>query len=235
MTKSLPFLALLLVLAVFSGATEPVDLGQGLAYLRVHSVATSEAALRKSVPGTAALVLDLRYATADDTAAGALRSALAARSPATLLLILVSPATPPALEPVITASSALTLGAPGSLPAPRIVVRTEAAADRRAYDALDAVTELSKLITGKIEKERFDEASLVQEFKNGHQTPEPSPGDRPDPTPAGQETGATPAPADAAAPKTETAPGKESPPAPPIDRVLQRAVHLHRALLALRR
>jgi hypothetical protein len=198
-----------------SSGTELTDLGQGLSYLRIHSVADSEAAMRKAVPGASALVLDLRYATAGDEAAVALKSALGGRSPQNPLFILVSPATPPVLGPVISASPALTLGASGSQPAPKVVVQTDATADRRAFDALDAGTALEKLISGKIEKERFDEATLVQEFKNGN--PDAAPLAPPDPT----------------APKPAGAPEKE-PPAAPFDRVLQRAVHLHRALLALK-
>jgi len=56
----------------------------------------------------------------------------------------------------------------------------------------------------------------VHEFKNGHPDAEPPPA--PDPT--------------AAKPAGDTA--KETPPVPPTDRVLQRALHLHRALLALK-
>lgn len=200
---------------LLSSATELTDLGQGLSYLRIHSVADSEVALRKAVPGAGALVLDLRYATASDESSVTLKTAIAGRSPNTLLFILVSPATPPGLGPVISASSALTLGTAGSLPAPRVVVQTEAITDRRAYDALDAGTPLAKLISGKIEKERFDEATLVQEFKNGN--PDAAPLPPPDPTvakPAGTL--------------------EKEPPAPLVDRVLQRAVHLHRALLALK-
>ena len=218
------------VLCLLSSGTELTDLGQGLSYLRIHSVADSEVALRKAVPGAGALVLDLRYATAGDESAAALKTALDGRSPNTLLFILVSPATPPGLGSVISTSPALTLGASGSLPAPKVVVQTDPATDRRAYDALDAGTALAKLIYGKIEKERFDEATLVQEFKNGN----PLPGDRPGQTPAGQQPGTVPPVApDPTAPKPAGAAEKE-PPAPLIDRVLQRAVHLHRALLALK-
>lgn len=201
------------VLCAPSSGTELTDLGQGLAYLRVHSVAESEAALRKAVPGAGALVLDLRYATASDESAAALRAALAGHPAGTPLFILVSPGTPPALGPTIAQSPALTLGAPDSEPAPKIVVQTDAVTDRRAYDALDAGMPLEKLISGKIEKERFDEATLVHEFKNGNPAAEPPP--TPDPT----------------APKPAGTPEK---PAPLVDRVLQRAVHLHRALLALK-
>ena len=195
-----------------SGA-ELTDLGQGLSYLRIHSVADSATTLRQVVPNAGALVLDLRYATANDESAAALKSALADRAANAPLFILVGPATPAALGPVISASPALTLGAPGSHPAPKVTVQTDAATDRRAYDALEAGTALDKLITGKIEKERFDEATLVQEFKNGNPEPEPPP--TPDPTVA----------------PTAGTPEK---PAPLTDRVLQRAVHLHRALLALK-
>ncbi len=200
---------------LLSPATELTDLGQGLSYLRIHSVADSEVALRKVVPGAGALVLDVRYATVSDESAAILQTALAGRSSNTPLFVLVSPATPAALGPVISAPPALTLGASGSLPAPKVVVQTDATTDRRAYDALDAGTALEKLISGKIEKERFDEATLVQEFKNGN--PDAAPAPTPDPT----------------APKPAGDAEKE-PPAPLVDRVLQRAVHLHRALLALK-
>lgn len=206
---------LLLVLAVAAGATELADLGAGLAYLRIHSVTDAEGALRQAVPGTPALVLDLRYATADDRAAAILQSALAAHPAGAPLYLLVSPATPPALGPVIRAAGVLTLGAPGSAPAPRVVVQTDAAADRRAYDAFEAGTALEKLVSGRIEKERFDEATLVHEFKNGN--PDAAPPPAPDPT----------------APRSAEDPAK-NPPAPLTDRVLQRAGHLHRALLALK-
>lgn len=211
--KSFSFLVLFLVLPALIRATELTDLGQGLSYLRIHAVADSEAALRQAVPGSGPLVLDLRYATARDDSPAVLQAALAGRSAGTPLFILVSPATPPALGPVIRASAALTLGVAGSLPTPTVVVQADTAADRRAYDALDAGTALEKLISGKIEKERFDEATLVHEFKNGHLDAAPPP--PPDPT----------------APKAGETPVK---PTPPTDRVLQRAVHLHRALLALK-
>lgn len=204
------------VLCLLSSATELTDLGTGLSYLRIHSVAESEAALRKAGPGAGALVLDLRYATAGEESAALLRTALADRPAAAPLFILVSPATPAALGPVITAARAVTLGLASSTPAPKVAVQTDAAADRKAYDALGAGTPLDKLITGKIEKERFDEASLVHEFKNGN--PDAAPKPAPDPT----------------APKPAGEAAKEAPAVPPTDRVLQRAVHLHRALLALK-
>ncbi len=218
-----------LLLAPCSKATELTDLGQGLAYLRIHSVAGSEVAIRKAVPGAGALVLDLRYATASDESAAILKSALTGRPTNVALFILVSPETPPVLTLMINSSAALILGAPGSVPTPKVVVQTDATTDRHAYDALDAGTALEKLISGKIEKERFDEATLVQEFKNGHPDAAPLPGGRPGPTPANPPAG-TVSP-DPTVPKPTGTPEK---PTPLTDRVLQRAVHLHRALLALK-
>lgn len=211
-------LAALCLLASVLGAAEPTDLGQGLSYLRIHSIAGSEADLRKAAPATGALVLDLRYATVNDAAPAILQASLANRPASALLLILVSPATPASLAPAIAASSALTLGAPESVPTPKVVVHTDSAADRKAFDALDTGTELTKLITGRIEKERFDEASLVKEFKDGNHDPEPPPA------------------VDPTAPKKEgdTNKDKDAPAAVPTDRVLQRAIQLHRALLALK-
>lgn len=218
------------VLCLLSSGTELTDLGQGLSYLRIHSLADSEAALRKAVPGAGALVLDLRYATASDESPAALQAALAGRSPNTPLFILVSPATPPALGRVISATPTLTLGAAGSRPTPKVVVQTDASADRRAFDALDAGTALAKLISGKIEKERFDEATLVHEFKNGNHDAAPPPA--PDPTAA--LPGNPSEPGVAGTNTGSAAASNVAPPAPLVDRVLQRAVHLHRALLALR-
>lgn len=202
------FSALCLLASV--SATEPTDLGQGLSYLRVRSPADS----CKAVAAPGALVLDLRYATTDAAAVVELQSALAARPAGAPLFVLVGPATPPALLPLVRQPPALTLGLAGMSPAPRVAVKTDAATDRKAYEALEAGTTLDALITGKIEKERFDEATLVEEFNNGN--PDAMPPPPPDPT----------------APKADGAPDK---PAVLTDRVLQRAVHLHRALLALRR
>jgi hypothetical protein len=209
-----------LLASVAVRATELTDLGQGLSYLRIHSLADAGSALEKAVPGTRALVLDLRHATATDDSIAALKTALAARPAESELFVLVSPATPAAFAPAL--GSALTLGAPGSAPEPKVVVQTDAATDRRAYDALDAATPVADLISGKIEKERYDEATLVEEFKNGNLNAEP---------PALSRVDGPPGP-DSTAPKPNSPTAKEP---PLVDRVLQRAVHLHRAMVALRR
>jgi hypothetical protein len=216
MTKIFPSLLVLLLLAGPARATELTDLGQGLGYLRIHSAADSEKALRSAVAGAGALVLDLRHVSADEASAAALRAGLAAHATSAPLFVLIGPDTPAVLTAALASapSSVLTLGLAGTQPAPKVVVRAEAAADRLAFDALDAGTPVATLINTKVEKERFDEASLMEEFKNGN--PDAAPPPAADPTEAK---------ADAA----------ETKPAPLVDRVLQRAVHLHRALLALRK
>ncbi|HVT71808.1 MAG TPA: hypothetical protein VHD61_01620 [Lacunisphaera sp.] len=200
-----PVLVLFLLIASLARAAAPVDLGSGQAYVRVHGTAD----LRDLPPG--ALVLDLRYPAGGEDAARELRAWLAARPRTAELFVLVSPMTPPPVATVVAQSGAVTLGAPGSLPAPGVVVQTEPASDRRAYEAADAGTPIATLISGKVVKERYDEASLVADFNRGDHDAEPPAG--PDPTAA----------------KADKA--RET---PLVDRVLQRAAGLHRALQALR-
>lgn len=210
----------LLALSSPAAAAEPANLGNSLSYLRVHSLADAVTALRSSLSVNHACVLDLRYTTASEESTGALQTALAQHPAEAPLFILISPATPPGVVDAINQAqprgAIVTLGFTSSRSAalPKIAVKTDAETDRRAYDALEAGTPVETLISGKIEKERFDEATLVQEFKNGN--PDAAPPTPPDPT----------------APKPADAPVK---PLPLIDRVLQRAVQLHQALLALRR
>lgn len=203
-----------LLLAPCSFAAELTDLGQGLAYLRVASLADSARTITAVVPEPRALVLDLRYVTADEESGARLREALAPRPARSPLFVLVSPATPPAVAAALAnlPGNVLLLGPAGSVPAATVVVRQTAEADRRAYDAATGGASLLSLVSGRIGKERYDEAALVREFANGHR--DPAPPDLPDPTKLGD------------APVDEDA--------PPVDRVLQRAIHLHRALLAIR-
>jgi hypothetical protein len=215
-------LALSTLLSAFCAAalaTELTDLGQGLAYLRVKSLGEVEKAVRSNVPADRALVLDLRYSVADEASAAALRESLASRRATQQpLLILVSPSTPAlvanALSPL--PPKALLVGMQDAQPAPAVVVRGDAATDRRAYDAADGGMALAALINGKLEKERYDEATLVREFTNGNRDSRPPPAPSP---------GANPPPPDEKKPE----------PVPVLtDRVLQRAVQLHSALLAIR-
>jgi len=202
------------VLCPLVRAAEPVELDPGLAYLRIHSLTQSASDLRSALLRPGALVLDLRYTADEPGAVDALRE-LNSQPAKPKLYVLVSPATPAAFSAILTTTSTpvVTLGLKDSHPVPQVVVDQTAEADRAAYAAYESGTALARLISGKIEKERFDEATLVHEFKNGNhdaKPPEAAP-------PAGKD--ASPAPAVV----------------PLVDRVLQRAVHLHHALLALKR
>lgn len=199
-------------LALNSRAAELADLGEGLNYLRFRPAnETATAELTFALNNGRALVVDLRYVSPDAETARTVASALAARTTRQPLFLLVSPGTAAELLPARLPAGALTLGIAGAKPAPQVVVSQAAEADRRAFDALEQGMDLAALVNGKTEKERFDEAQLVKEFKSGNPNAEPPP--EPDPT---------------------AKPAKEKVPVL-TDRVLQRAIHLHRALAALDR
>ena len=214
MKNLLPALFLALVLTELARAAppEPIDLGANLAYLHIKSLADAAPLLSTAQSAQRPLVLDLRYATSEAAALSVFQTALA-RHPAPLF-ILFSTATPQEIIAVVkqSAGAIITLSVAGADAPAQIQVKADPAADRLAYEALGQGTLPAILVTGKIEKERFDEATLVQEFNNGNPDAEPPP--LPDTT----------------QPKlNQAAPVK----APLIDRVLQRAIQLHRALLAL--
>jgi hypothetical protein len=197
----------------FAAQSSPQDLGQGLNYFRVHALADDAKALEAAVAGNAALVIDVRFASARPEDVALFEHALAQHHGAELLCVLVSPATPAAFAAALADGTGrfTTLGVSGAAPSPKVVVEQAAETDRRAYDALDAGTPLAALLSGKIEKDRYDEAALMNDFSNGNTSGEPPP-----------------------APDPKTI--KDAPEKPPvlIDRVLQRAVHLHRALAAIK-
>lgn len=213
-----------LSLPAFAIAAEPPTLGSNLTYLRVHSLVEAMPELQIQLLERHASVLDLRYATATEKSTTALRTALVAHPADLPLFILISPATPglvlEMIEPLIH-DKLITLGVAGSHPAPRIIVKTDAKTDRQAYDAFEHGTPITELISGKIEKDRFDEAALVNDFKNGNS--DGGPPSLPDPA----------KPEDAAEGDKPTEPATKKP-APLRDHVLQRALNLQEALLALR-
>ncbi len=211
MRRIISLCVIALALTAAADATEPIDLGRGLTYLRVGSVSESAGVIAATVPQNRPLVLDLRYVVATDEDARLLSSALGQRTGSLPLFILISPETPPALARALSRlpAGAITLGVAGSAPTPSVIIAQATDTDRRAYAAaLDGLA-LETLISGKIIKERFDEASLVKDFQNGHANPSPPP-----------------------APDLAAKPGPEKPQVL-TDRVLQRAVHLHRTLVAL--
>lgn len=193
-------------------AATPVDLGPDMAYLRVRE--PGDLADTSAIAGRP-LIVDFRFSATDAADLPPLRELLAAHDKAKSLFVLVGPATPAIIADALAGPrpGAITLGIAGSRPTPDVVVRQSPEADRAAYDAADRGTPLAALISGRLEKERYDESSLAKDFANGHHDAAPPP--PPDPT-APAATKANP------------------PPAPPLDRVLQRAVQLQLARLAIR-
>jgi len=211
MIRRLPLLtALALGLGLFlpAFAAPPAEISPGLGFLRVTSFAKSANEFTEVLQRDTSCVLDLRAAAAEPEAAAVLQ-ALNTAPGKSRLYVLVSPDTPESIAKLLTGAPARVtlLGVKGSHPDPQVIVMQTAADDRKAGDALDQGAAPATLISGKIEKERFDEAELVKEFKNGNHD-------------------AHPPEIDATGKSTE---------ARLVDRVLQRAVHLHRALQALQR
>ncbi|ATC63187.1 hypothetical protein CMV30_04020 [Nibricoccus aquaticus] len=236
--RALAFTALLAALVALPAftttaraATLEHDLQQGLHYLRTADLAVDSATVEKTLATRPALVLDLRHTTADDDTSATL-GRLLSRPPATVRfarLILVSKATAPSLlkqlatpHPGVVILSAQTEGL-----TPDISVGTTPEDDALAYDAFASGVSLDKLLSGTTpQKARYDEATLVRDHANGTNGRTP-PADEPELEPA--PTSDQPAPADVPVATVEK-------PAPqPVDRVLLRAVQLHRTLLALKK
>jgi len=205
----------------FSGAA-PItrDLGDMLAYHRITSLPADlpkEEGNRKQ-----SLILDLRFVRGDAAAGTALDAWLkfhsSSRSPVFLLINAETEAA--VLSPLarrLPTIGLLVVGAASPGLTPDLVLKSSPTEERKAYDALAAGTPLEALLNDSPEKIRDDEASLMK----GRQPPVVPLGD-----PADDVSPSSPEPDRAAAQKT---------PPPLIDVALQRAVHLHRALRALRK
>lgn len=120
----------------------------------------------------------------------------------------------------------ITLGAASPAISPDVAVATPLRADEQARDALDAGKSPQDLLPSRLEKRRYDEAAMVRDHANGVPLPD-SPPDLSDP----EEKEASAAPAPSA---DKAAIVQAPPPATPQDVVLQRAVHLYEALVALK-
>ena len=215
-------LPLLLIVAPALAANAPAeplerDLGHGLAYFRVHS-------LPADLPATAArrgaVVLDLRYTRGESGATAALGGWLKSHgSTTTPVFVLLNADTAPAVVAYFTShdpvAGLVTLGGAASGYTPDIALKIHPAAERAAYDALEHGTPVESLLIDSPDKPRHDEASIAQERA----------------APADESTDAD---TDIANPG-EAAPITPATPRPVIDYALLRAVHLHRALLALRK
>ncbi len=203
----------------------PLDLGQGLTYVRLRNLPDDFAALKAAWPAPA-LAIDLRYPA--NNGAIAMGLALAPRPTTAPLFVLVGPGTPEVAVQVLRslAPNLITVGlrAPGVVPDIALDVKPDT--DRRAYDALDAGTPLDSLIGEKPAPARFNEAALAREHENG------GPDDSDRQTDLGVRSDVAPA-AVPPGPTGAAAPAVEAPPPPLKDLVLERAMQMHRALLAL--
>lgn len=194
------------------------DLGEGLAY---HRAAALPAELPAAEAKPQPLVLDLRFALARDDATESLASWLKSHATRTTpVIVLVNAETAAAVIRTLAALPSqpglLTLGSSAAGWTPDITLAPPLDAERRAYDAFAAGASLDSLLRQNTDKPRRDEAALMRGLANPVE--EGSDDDLVDPAP--DDDAAKLAPAD---------------PPPPTDVALQRAVHLHRALLALKR
>jgi hypothetical protein len=207
---------LALFFAVFATAcAEPPkplerDLGQGLAYVRVKHLPADLPA--KPAGRAPPCVIDVRYVEADEVAVTTFVAWLGFRAtPRAPVFVLANSATAPALLAALAGRSAglsvVLVGAPGGRFQPDSAVKIAAADERKAYDALENGAAVETLLADFPDKVRNDEASLVR----GQSGPGETPAESPPENPSSRRV------------------------APTIDAALQRALHLHRALVALKK
>jgi hypothetical protein len=214
-----PFLPMLFFVAASAAhaALPARDLGRGLMYYRVHQLPGDLPAI--AAADKRADVLDLRYVAANAEGVSAVESWLKARAtPRTPVFVLANSKTSGALLTALgtplPGSGVIVLGAEAPGFSPNIAVKISSAEERRAYDALEGGASLESLLTDNPNKPRNDEARLAKEHLPDTGAADDSEVD------------------DAPAANDKNAPAKVT---PPIDAVLQRAVQIHRGLLALKK
>lgn len=194
--------------ASVSAAPLERDLGLGLGYVRLHQL---PADLPANPPGRVKpCVIDARYTAAEADAATAFAAWLRFRAtPRSPVFVLVNADTSPALRAALVvrnpAAGIVVVGVATAQLVPDSAVKISPEDERRAYDALADGATVEALLADQPAKARNDEASLTK-----------------------GPVGDTPAELPADLPPAKRA-------GPPVDVALQRAVHLHRALVALQR
>jgi hypothetical protein len=194
------------------------DLGSDLQYFRAQ-VLPADLPTKEIKPTP--LILDLRYTLAETDAATLLDAWLESRATEkTPVFLLLNSETAPALRerligrvqkrPHVISIGRITVGDEK----PDIPIHTTAEEERRAYEAFERAPSVQSLVVENADKPRVDEASIMKARTDAEEEElDVNPLDRITPT--------------------ETKPPATPP--PPIDRALQRAVHLHQALRALKR
>lgn len=212
--------ALLATTPLVSGDTPPaapvavtaVDLGQGLRYVRVHRL-PGDLPTSGDAPGS--LAIDLRFSASEAGGVEALAAWLKFRtSPARPTFVLCNEESDAAVRDALTSvkdtPGLLTIGPAADHFEPDIVIDVTADEDRAAYRAFESGTSLPQLLAENADKVRNDEAALARER-----------------TPVAGSDQEAPAATDPVDSKANTP--------PPIDRVLQRAIQIHRGLVVLKR
>lgn len=203
-------LCALFLLVVVVGRAAPLEreLGSGLTYYRLHELPADLPA--NSTGRMGACIVDLRYVEADGDAATAFAAWLKFRaSPHAPVFVLANAETSGPLRKALgqhePGAGVVVVGIPSRQFHPDIEVKGTEKNERRSFDALAEGVATSVLLTDNPDKVRNDEASLSKDRL-----------------------------AEASADSAEDAlAGKRTP--PPVDVTLQRAVHLHRALVALKK
>jgi hypothetical protein len=221
--KRIRILAVLLSICAFSLLFSPVclgaqtvhDLGQGLLYLRVHDLPTdipgkgSDARLNKAM-----IIIDLRDAKAGRTEAVIFSAWLGFRcTPDAPTLVLLNQDSASSLVDVVLGSrwpGLLSLAPNDVAFTPDLQVDTSLEQDKHACAAIAQGQELLGLASMTISKERYDESALSRDYQDGIH-----------PTRERNDSSSAPAPS-----SEENLTAK--------DLVLATAIHLHRALVALR-
>jgi hypothetical protein len=205
----------------FSGAAPLTrDLGDGLAYHRITTLPADLPSIEANRKQS--LIIDLRFVRGDTAAGTALDAWLkfhpSSRTPVFLLINAdTEAAVLSQLARRLPTTGLLVVGTASPGLTPDVVLKSSPIDERKAYDALAAGTPHESLLYDSREKIRDDEASLMK----GRQPPV-IPLDAPADDPA--------------SPSTETDKAAAQKASPPLtDVTLQRAVHLHRALRALKK
>jgi len=204
----LPVLFLFVAVVAVAAPLER-ELGAGLVYFRVRELPADLPA--KPAGRAGACIVDLRYVQADEAAATAFMAWLKFRaSTHAPVFILANGDTAAALRKPLAeherGTGIAVVGIATRQFRPDVAVAGTAQNERRAYDALAQGVAPAVLLTDNPDKVRNDEASLSKDRV-----------------------------AEASADAAEDAlAGKKAAP-PPVDVTLQRAVHLHRALVALKK
>ncbi len=224
----LALLACLYPAAAFASLEK--DLGQSLAFYRVTQPGADRVSMMEAIHRSAALVLDLRGVEAEPEFISSLHAALAKPVPENAVrMVLVDQDTAPAIMAALDDDSLLsviTLAPRMTRYSADITLATTASEQKTAMDALAQGIPVEKLTADIREKRRFDEAKLVHDHANGVSPDDAFPADAED------DSLSEPAP-EKGKNKGEGKPAEETP--APRDLVLERAIHLHRTLVALKK